>query len=917
MPKSTFEATRRQFVKLAAAAMAPVPAFSSVANVANAETHQGETHKGKSKVASSIDYPRRFSGEYLNRIAFPIGGIATGGLELGGRGNLRSWQIFNRPAEHETQPYIFPAIFVRAAGHPDFASFLESRLLPPFDIHDNGVRLYDLPGMPRMAEAEFHGSFPLAHIDFHDAHCPVAASLDAFSPFFPVDIDNAGLPAAVLSYTVKNPLNVPAEVAIAWTSSNPSSSNDRTRINELRSSAHCKGTVMTQPSLPEDSARRGSFALCTLSDDGGAESHLPMWRDLGGASAIDLFWDQFSKTGMLPDAPPKDSKDAVAVATANIRHSIPAGGTKTFRFLLTWHYPVRTPGNTGWDPVKGHEKAVLGNHYCTRFTDAWAVAEYVSENLPGMEKQTRDFVEAVRSSTLPEPVKDAAASNLSTLVSNTLFRIADGSFHGFEGCGNEVGLGFGSCTHVWNYEMATPHVFPKISQSMRETSFGYVTDEKGHMDFRHRLPIGLEHWGNAAADGQMGQIVRLYLDWRVSGDTAWMKTHWPSAKRALAYAWREGNWDANKDGVMEGAQHNTYDVEFVGPNSLCQVWYLAALRAGAVMAEAVGEKAFADEVTELFKRGSAWTDANLFNGEFYVQQIRTFPKDKVDPGTLSGGVDPSDPRFQLGLACHADQLAGQQVAKLAGLGDLLSPMNLRKTLASIERYNYKPDLSEWRGSLRTYALNDEAAIVICDYPKGGKPEVPVNYYNENWTGVEYSVSQLMYMYGMGDYAVVHVADIRKRFDGKKRNPYDEPEYGHHYARAMSSWGLIPTLSGFRHDAVARELTVVPRLEVVDTFRCIWSAYEGWGHFTKSGHSLEIRVLYGALSLQSLVTDASSAGAGSLRAEVDGRALQAQMQKITTGEGSRQSIRFAETITLKAGSTLRVSLRPDRGEGTSV
>jgi hypothetical protein len=514
----------------------------------------------------------------------------------------------------------------------------------------------------------------------------------------------------------------------------------------------------------------------------------------------------------------------------------------------------------------------------------------------------------VRSSTLPGPVKDAAASNLSTLVSNTLFRLADGSFHGFEGCGNTLGLGFGSCTHVWNYEMVTPHLFPRISQSMRETSFGYPTDEHGHMDFRHKLPLGLEHWGNAAADGQMGQIVRLYLDWRVSGDTAWMKRQWPAAKRALTYAWREGNWDADKDGVMEGAQHNTYDVEFVGPNALCEVWYLAALRSCAVMAEAVGDKTFAAEVTQLYERGSAWTDANLFNGEFYIQQIRTYPKDKIDPGTLSGGVDPSNPRFQLGGACHADQLVGQQVAKLAGLGDLLSAANLRKTLASIERYNYKPNLSEWRGSFRTYALNDEAAIVNCDYSKGGKPEVPVNYYNENWTGVEYYVSQLMCMYGMEDRAVAHVSDIRSRFDGKKRNPFDEPEYGHHYTRAMSSWGLIPTLSGFRHDAVIHELTVMPRWKTAGTFRCIWSAYDGWGYFTKNGQALEVVVLYGTLRLQSLVIEACGSEADSLKAEVGDRAFPAQSRRVTTREGSSQSIRFAEVLTLTPGSALRVNLR---------
>ncbi len=897
--RKSFDGSRRRFVKLAAAVAAPMPEFSSVLD-------KEPPSQPKTKAPSSfesVEFPRRFSGEHLSRIAFPVGGIGTGGLELGGRGNLRCWQIFNRPSDRETQSCMFPAIHVRAAGRPDFASFLESQELPPFDLHDNGVRHYELPGMPRLADAEFHGAFPSARIHFVDSRCPVNISLDAFSPFFPIDIDSSGLPAAVLTYTVENPLKVTAEVSIAWNVSNPSS-NDRSRVNEWRSSAACKGTLMTQPSLALDSARRGSFALCALPNEGGVESHLSMWRDLGGASAIDLFWDRFSRTGTLPPEPENISKDTAAVATANIHHSIPAGGTKTFRFLLTWHYPVRTPENIGWDPVKGHEKAELGNYYCTRFDDAWAVAEYVSSNMSALEKQTKDFSENIRLSTLPNPVKDAAASNLSTLVSNTLFRIADGSFHGFEGCGNSGGLGFGSCTHVWNYEMATPHLFPKISRSMRDTSFGYATNEDGHMDFRQKLPIGLEHWGNAAADGQMGQIVRLYLDWRISGDTSWMKAHWPSAKRALSYAWRAGSWDADKDGVMEGAQHNTYDVEFVGPNALCQIWYLAALRATAVMAEAAGDKVFADELNSLFERGRSWTDANLFNGEFYVQKIRSFPKDKIDPGTLSGAVDPSSPRFQLGNACHSDQLAGQQVAKMAGLGDLLSPVNLSKTLTSIERYNYKRDLANWPGSLRTYALNDEAAIVICDYPKGGKPEVPVNYYSENWTGVEYSVSQLMCMYGMDDRAISHVADIRSRFDGKKRNPYDEPEYGHHYARAMSSWGLIPVLSGFRHDAVIEELTILPRWNMSGNFRCIWSAHSGWGYFTKNLNSLEMVVLYGELTFQHLVT-AVSGREGSSIIELDGKRLDARLQPVTAGKEVSQTIHFSEALTLKSGSTLRI------------
>ena len=195
-------------------------------------------------------------------------------------------------------------------------------------------------------------------------------------------------------------------------------------------------------------------------------------------------------------------------------------------------------------------------------------------------------------------MKEAASANLSTLVSNTSFRIADGSFQGFEGCGDTTGLGYGTCTHVWNYEVATQFLFPSLARSMREINFGYSTDAKGHMDTRHKLPLRKERRGNAAADGQMGQIVKLYFDWKLSGDDGWMLVRWPAAKRALEYAWQPGGWDGNRDGVMEGAQHNTYDVEFFGPNPLCGIWYLAALKASASMSRAAGDEAFAQECTK-------------------------------------------------------------------------------------------------------------------------------------------------------------------------------------------------------------------------------------------------------------------------------------------------------------------------------
>src|SRR5260370_37674548 len=256
----------------------------------------------------------------------------------------------------------------------------------------------------------------------------------------------------------------------------------------------------------------------------------------------------------------------------------------------------------------------------------------------------------MRETTLPGEIRDGAMANLSTLVTPTSFRTADGHFHGFEGWNSWGGCCLRNSPHVWNYEVAPSSLFPSLSRWLRENSFGYCTDERGKMDIRQLLPGGIEHYGYAAADGQMGQIMKLYLDWRLSGDISWLRSHWPAARRALEFAWIPGGWDANRDGVMEGVQHNTYDVEFFGPNPLCSIWYLGALRAAEEMARVVGDTAAADEYARLFRSGSQWIDANLFNGEDYVQKVQGVAKDKVAKGLIvgMGAANTEEPDFQVG-----------------------------------------------------------------------------------------------------------------------------------------------------------------------------------------------------------------------------------------------------------------------------
>jgi non-lysosomal glucosylceramidase len=845
-------ASRRDFVKAAvAASLVGVTASAEPANPTpgpSAPPAHGSSPQNQAAMPEEIAFPRVYTGHRLGRISCPLGGIGTGGIGLGGRGNLQDWQIFNRPDYGNALEYSFPSLWVQIPGAPAYSVVLERRLLPPYDLQQEGLGSANVPGLPRLAEAKFFGSFPLSRIEFEDSDCPVNVSLEAFSPFQPLDADASGLPCAVLDYKIHNPGATAAEAAVAWSISNPVGGSD-SRRNEPRTAAGITGLFMTDPSLAAADPLQGSFVLAALPLDGGAAEVLPNWWSAGWHVGPQHFWfDNFARTGKLgtPQEP------STPVGSVSIRQHIPAGGTRSFRFLLAWHFPNRTPGRCGWDAPAGKEKDPLGNFYCTRFHDAWAVAEHVSANLGELEKRTRGFVAALESSTLPGAVKDAASANLSTLVSNTSFRIADGSFQGFEGCGDKAGLGFGTCTHVWNYEVATPFLFPSLARSMRETSFGYATDAEGHMDFRHKLPPGNERWGAAAADGQMGQIVKLYLDWMLLGDDGWLRRQWPGAKRALAYAWRPGGWDERKSGVMDGVQHNTYDVEFYGPNPMCGSWYLAALRAMARMAEAMGESDLAGECNRMFDQGSRWLDANLFNGEYYIQQIRGIPLDKIASGLRvgMGSKDTEQPQFQVGDGCLVDQLVGQYMATVAGLGDLLDPAHIRKTLASICRYNLKRSLAHHASVQRVYALNDEAALVICDFTKGTRPEVPMPYYAEIMTGFEYSAATLMLTHGMVDEGLECIANIRRRYNGEKRNPYDETEYGRHYARAMASWAAIPMLSGFRYDARTRRLELAPRLNA-GRFQCFWSAPAAWGSFELSPQALTLTVAAGALTLKEL------------------------------------------------------------------
>jgi uncharacterized protein (DUF608 family) len=327
-------------------------------------------------------------------------------------------------------------------------------------------------------------------------------------------------------------------------------------------------------------------------------------------------------------------------------------------------------------------------------------------------------------------------------------------------------------------------------------------------------------------------------------------------RATLEFCWIPGGWDADRDGVMEGCQHNTMDVEYYGPNPQMGFWYLGALRAGEEMARYLGEGDFAATCRDLYERGSRWLDQHLFNGDYYEHEIRP-PRDvaAIAPGLRHhsmGAADLSEPDLQLGAGCLVDQLVGQYMAHVCGLGYLADPGRIQRTLESIMRYNFKTSLYGHFNHMRSFALNDESALLMASYPKGRRPARPFPYFTEVMTGFEYTAAVHMLYEGQVDAGLRSIGAIRARYDGRRRSPFDEAECGHHYARAMASWAAVLALSGFQYSGVTQSMTFAAPEQPAQVF---WSNGYAWGSCARTpspdGVDVALTVLHGRLSLRRL------------------------------------------------------------------
>jgi uncharacterized protein (DUF608 family) len=832
---------RRDFLAGASGVLAAsAVAAADKAAVADSGAHHAAAH----------EFNGSYRGTKLEQIAFPMGGMGAGMICLEGTGALSKFSLRHRP-ELASQPVAFAAIALK--GSRTMARVLEGpvpdwKLQPHFFEWD----MLRAPaamtwGMPRFRDAVFEARFPFATVRLEDDAMPLAAEVTGWSPFSPGDADNASLPVAALEYQFTNRSASFVDAVFSFNAQNFMVQPHNRMVADPKSPDRIRptqrGFILATPGTEDRPWDEGYCAVWV--DEAGAQvNHSWFTGSLGLIDGIPMVWDAIASGKLESRAPRLDAPSLGA--SIFVPFALAAGQIRTIKLCLAWYVPksnlfspsyIKKDGE--WVPIATPAQT-YSPWYAGRFADIEGIKSYWESHHASLEQASRKFSRALHDSTLPSEVTEAVTANLTILKSPTVLRQTDGRLWSWEGSGDENGAGGpGSCTHVWNYAQALPHLFPALERGLRETEFGADQGEDGFQLHRAALPIrqmGDTPEGRAmpaAADGQLGGIIKAYRDWRISGDTAWLRGLWPKIRSSLDYC--IASWDPKHRGWIEEPHLTTYDVKLWGPEGLCTSLYLGALKAATRMGSALGDTV--EGYSRLLRQGIQRMEAELFNGEYFFQKTEwkslraSFPlpseyiTDRYTPEGLELAKQ-EGPAYQYGIGCLSDGVLGVWLCLVAGMDNVLDPRKVDSHLGAVYRHNFKKNLTDYPQLGRPNLGMGPAGLLVCTWPRGGRTTIPLLYVDEVWTGVEYQVAAHLIMWGKVEQGLEIVRAARSRYDGRVRNPFAEQEAGQWYARAMSSYSLLQACSGARYDAVEKTLYLKPALK--GDFRCFLSTATGYG-----------------------------------------------------------------------------------------
>ncbi|RPJ42323.1 MAG: hypothetical protein EHM21_12970, partial [Chloroflexi bacterium] len=467
---------------------------------------------------------RHFDGSDAIQVAMPIGGIGAGCVCLNAQGGLQDFSIRNTPHTtaladgHQPTDTAFATVYFPELG---VARLVEGPM-PRGRIYDQGLKGQGLrssghEGLPRFRKATFQGEYPFGMVDLSDPGLPLTVRITGFNPFIPLDDKNSSLPCAILEYRFINPGAAPVPFEFSYHLSHfaycGNSDFTYTRNTVIPEAGGSMFNVEGDRNAP-------SYGSCAL----GVVDHKPaikaMWFRGGWFDSLSVLWKEVSTgTFTTNDGAKAETSTGRNGGSVLVKQTLAPGESVTIPVVIAWYFPnvhyaygeaekheeeaaVWSTEHGSSDPNCGpdcecHTRPPRWKpYYSTQWKDARDVLLYVRRNYADLRARTQAFHDALFSSTLPAYVLDAVSANLAIIKSPTVLRQANGNMWAWEGCFCTGGCCHGSCTHVWNYAQAIPHLFPQLERTLREQELERSLETApdsgkiGHVSFRSALPDG-------------------------------------------------------------------------------------------------------------------------------------------------------------------------------------------------------------------------------------------------------------------------------------------------------------------------------------------------------------------------------------------------------------------------------------------
>jgi uncharacterized protein (DUF608 family) len=725
--------------------------------------------------------------EHKPRSGLPLGGIGAGWFELRKDGQFYNWNIFNNeplgsgeplPPEYLPNSMLFFVVRYQKKGEPPRMKLLQVDAGEEVGTIENHI--YTFPWMTGVDEIEYDASFPFSTLIFRDADMPFEVTMRAWSPFVPHDVKNSSLPAACFDFRITPTTQAPVDVMLLATMRNAVGYDhpERKYVSERLDGKGYKMFQMSCDQMPADAASHGTQAVASLSGSSswylGWEHRHPYYEWVIRNKKLRNFDDTEGRNNT-------DKETGKTTAGPRLFSSIAASkrltGGKSFEhsFVTTWHFPNLYAGQTAKAKKlgTGGEKLYEGHYYNRFFDSAADVARYVIANRKTLAQRTEAFHDDFFDSTAPRFVLDQVNSQMPTFLTSS-WLTEEGNFGIQEGMTPGRNWGPLATIDVGMYgSVMTAALFPELDHSMirahqrlQHPTDGSICHGIGrnfqtadvHEAVGHRLDLPSQY------------VIMALRGYFWTSDKQYLQEVWPSVTAALEYVLRERDHNGDLLPDMEGSMCTYDNFPMYGAASYVASLWLAALAYAAKAAEELGEPEAAGRYAEILRKGEAVFEEKLWNGEYY---------------RLYNDVDGQ--RGDKDEGCLADQIIGQWAMHFVGLGDLLKRSHIRKALRTVMKTNFRPGY----GLLNCRWPEDEFLHDVEETCWSDQA-------NTAWSGVELAFASFLIYEGLLRDGLKVVRDVDDRY--RKAGMYfDHQEFGGHYYRPMSAWGIVNALAGLTID----------------------------------------------------------------------------------------------------------------------